>query len=395
MLKKILVSLVILLVVLSCAAVLALRKTPVMLETLLERELQKDVVLEGVSYRFPLNLSIEKFSILEKGPFKGEASFYAENMIFDVNLAAFLSRQILINEIRLKKPTLIVRKLRRDVVHAFSSPKPSTVGSKKSSVPTGETKKKGGAAFSLKIASIIIDEGVLKWIDYDISDEGFVLQVQNISSKIQNFTFPPTQQPVDYDLEARVVQGRQHSPATLSLKGWTQIDDLETRANGSLKELWIPYFEPYYRKVTSARVRDGLLDVTSTHKIENRDLTSNSRADIRRLSFDAFEQDNEIFGMDAELLLNLLKNQSGGLTLDLVIRWDMKDPQSNFKSVLRKSISHSLQSTLVNNFQNIVGNTLDKLSDKLSDKLESQAGGQETGKPNWKGLLDKIQEVIE
>ena len=106
------------------------------------------------------------------------------------------------------------------------------------------------------------------------------------------------------------------------------------------------------------------MDVQSTTHIQNLDWTTNARVAIKDLAFGEFEPGGQLFGFDAQAIVDILRNQAGQITLDLILRWDLKDPDMTFKTVLRKSIERSIKATFLNNLDNVLMNTLDRVSEE-------------------------------
>jgi len=234
----------------------------------------------------------------------------------------------------------------------------------------------------------------VKLIDYDIDARGFVIVFHNLNARVRNFTSGTPHAPLSYEMDTLLLQGRNVGPARLSGSGWSRLENMDTEMNMRLEGFWLPYFAPYYQKVTPSRIQDGVVDVQSTTVIRDLDWTTNARVNIRRLLFEQYESDNQILGFDAMSIVEILQDNAGRIALDLIIRWNMKDPNITFEDALKRSIRHSVKSTFELNIDRVVGKTLEKISqqgpDFLKDDWQNVIKDEKFG-----GVLDKILQIVE
>jgi uncharacterized protein involved in outer membrane biogenesis len=358
-LRKALLLLAILLAAAAAALTVLARRTPELLVAALERGLGKEVTLSGIRWAFPATFEVRELVIAERGAFAGEVSLAVQNARIEVHPAAAFGGRLVLSEIRIDKPQIFIRKLRGRVAHALSAE--AAPGGPAAPREAGPARpRKAGKAPALVIGRLSVRGGTLQWIDYDIAREGFVVELGKIDADVRNLAFGAGDARTTYEIAGEITQGRERGPAPVRASGWTRVGSLETDANLTAENLWIPYFAPYAGRVTASRIEDGFLSVQSTTLIRDRDLTSNARLVAKDLVFGATEPGNELFGYDAAAILDILRNQAGHITLDIVVRWDMKDPSATFESVLRRSISHSLKATFFSNIQNVVEKALDK-----------------------------------
>lgn len=357
-----------------------LRKAPSLAVTAIERQLGKDVQLQGLRYHFPSGFEIRKLAVVEKGTFNGEQSFYVENVSLQLNLPALLAKKIVITSLDIKNPQIIIRKLRGRVTHALSPSLPPPPGAAQSAPPSAAPSK--GQAFSFLIERMKVREGYLRWIDYDIAQQGFVLEVQRIDADMKDISLDGGK--ISYEIAGEILQGRDHAPAAVNAQGWANPASWDTDTKLNVSELWVPYFEPYYKMVTPSVIDDGIVNVRSGTVVKNKHWSTSAQLDVRQLSFKAFEAGDQIFGIEAPPLLDLLKNRSGAIALNVVIDWNMADPSVPFSQAMRRSLQESIKSTFLNNIGTVVENTLDKISED-PDFL----------KKDWKNVLNKIKETVD
>ena len=158
--------------------------------------------------------------------------------------------------------------------------------------------------------------------------------------------------------------------------------DAETNAQLSFKSVFLPYFRPYYAQVTPASIEDGSLDMRANVRIQNKDLTASVDIEMIGLLFRSYEEEDQLFGLKADELLSFLKDQSGKLKFQIVIKWNMADRSVRLRNVIRKSIERSLKSTVLGNIGNILQRTIERISEK---------SGFEQARKDPDGVLNKIK----
>jgi len=373
------------------------RKAPGYVVSSLEEALDKDISVGDVQYQFPLSFEVGQLSINERGEFKGENSFYAENVSVSLRPYELLKKRIVFDTIVIAEPQLTIRKFRGEMIHAFGQreehrPVLRREAPRAPEAPRPEARR--APAIAVEVKELRISQGAVKLIDYDIDARGFVIVFHNLNARVRNFTSGTPHAPLSYEMDTLLLQGRNVGPARLSGSGWSRLENLDTEMNMRLEGFWLPYFAPYYQKVTPSRIQDGVVDVQSTTVIRDLDWTTNARVNIRRLLFEQYESDNQILGFDAMSIVEILQDNAGRIALDLIIRWNMKDPNVTFEDALKRSIRHSVKSTFELNIDRVVGKTLEKISqqgpDFLKDDWQNVIKDEKFG-----GVLDKILQIVE
>jgi len=148
--------------------------------------------------------------------------------------------------------------------------------------------------------------------------------------------------------------------------------------------VFLPYFHPYYAQVTQAGIEDGYLNSKANIHIEKNDLTLNVDAELVNLLFRSYEEGDQLFGLKADEILSFLKDRSGRLKFQVVVRWNIADRSVRAKDVIRKSIERSLKNTVIGNVGNILANTLQKIGEKGLDKNTEDVSG----------AIKKIKELL-
>ncbi len=386
MVKKLLITAVLAALVGALAVALAARNLPDLVVRNLRQTLGREVSIESLRVRFPLRVEMNRLLIAENEPFKGEAAFYVERAVASVDAWTFVtSKKILFTQLELTRPRVIFRKSLGKLYHAFRIRPAGSAAADAASGTAGPARR--GVVPPLKFDRVLIRDGEVQFMDYDADRKGFVVTLLRLSADLHDLALPSDGSRLAYTVEALLDQGRDTPAARLKLEGDWIREKLEGRTSLQLTGVSLPYFEPYYRTVTPSRISDGELDIVASAQSPAGILTANSKWTIRRLTFDKSEDGNQLMGFDANLIRNILANDAGNLTLDLVMEMDLRDPSVPFREVLRRSLHRSIRATFAAYFESTVRNTVNQIASGESDLLNKQ---------NWKDLLkkNKIEDVV-
>ena len=382
--KKILLVLIVIVTVAMVALSVTLRNAPDMLVSAFERQWDKDITVDTTRFQFPATVHMSGVTVNERNRFQEENSLYIKDLSVVVNPYPLFRRRLVVERIYFDSPQVTIRKHRGELFHAFAKAAPA----RPLAVPEEERPREAPMrpGMAIEIHEVEVKEGVFRFIDYDIDQKGFAVTAQNLTINLKDYFSDDPYVPISFMLEGDLVQGRDLPPAKIEGQGWLRLEDMATDTNLNFQGVWLPYFDPYYQKISPSRIKDGVLDVHSTTIIQNADWTTNARANIRRLQFEAYEENNQILGFDADSILEILRDHQGQIALDIVVRWDLKDPEMTFEKALRKSIRHSVKSTFLLHVDRVVEKALDRISEEGPDVI----------KEDWQNLIqdEKIQNTI-
>ncbi len=380
MLKKIIFLTVVLALVGLIAAAFVARKLPDLVVRNIRQTLGREVTIGSLKVRFPLRLEMDRLTVAENEPFKGETAFYVERAVASVDAWELITaRKMRFTHVQLIRPKLIFRKSLGKVYHAFRVRNSGAQAAPAGGGPGGSGTAPAGIP-PLKFERVTIHDGQVQFIDYDADRKGFVITLLRFAAELKDLALPPDGSRLKFDIEALLDQGRDTPAGRLKLKGHWRRESLEGETNLSLQGIHLPFFEPYYRTVTPSRIADGELDLVASSKSPHAILTAHSKWTLRRLAFDKTEAGNELFGFDANLIQGILAGDDGILSLDLELNMDLRDRTTPFREVLLQSLRRSIKATFLSNFDSAVKNTVDKIAEKAPGLL------QET---SWKDLLKK------
>lgn len=366
------------------AANILSQRAPGLLRGAIEKSLNKKVVIRSIAYHFPGVFELEGFEVQETQPFAGETSFTVERVRLGVSLLSLSKKRLIIDKIEVENADIVIRKYRRELIHAFSGAAPQAKP-EASTEESGATRGKTTAvSMPLEIHEFILKDSHFKFIDYDVDQNGFVVLLDQINGEVKNIALPFSSVKTSYQLSASLPQGRDQRAAQIKITGWTEGKSFDTDANFNVEGIFLPYFRPYYAQVTAAAVEDGYLNAKTNLHIEQKDLTLNMDAELVNLLFQSYEEGDQLFGLKADEILSFLKDRSGRLKFQAVARWNIADRSVVAKDVIRQSIERSLKNTVIGNVGNILENTIQKLGDKNIDKTKEEV----------EGTLKKIKELL-
>lgn len=376
MIKKILLTLILLAMAVIFAISLFSRRAPELLRSAIERALNKKVVIGSIEYHFPSVFDIQGFTVKENAPFTGEDSFSVDHIRFKISPLSWSRKRLIIDRIDVENADIVIRKINGRVYHVL------TDAIKRSDEPlTPQPALSEGASPVLKSMPLEIHQFNVKnsnfqFMDFDAQQGGFVIVLDQIRAKIHNIMIPFEHEKTTYEVDMRLLQGRDLRPADMSLRGWSVFKTKDTDANFVLTGAWLPYFRPYYGQVTFAAINNGQLDGRANLHIERNDLVLNANLEIIGLLFQSYENENQLFGLKADEILSFLKDSSGHLKLQFTARWNLADRSVRARDVIRKSIERSLKSTVLGNVGNILQNVIQKVGDvgvgQTKDSLENK-----------------------
>ncbi len=364
--RRALLALVSFLVVAGILLTVFSKIAPQGVETYLEKALGKEVRLGRFAYRFPLDIELHDLSIIEKNQFSGEISLQAERLRLGFYPRSFLMRGFFLTHVDLIRPRVVIRKYDNRFFHVFSDlpAEPRLVA----------------------VRSLRLIEGAIKWIDYDISKEGFVIEAHELNAEVENMDARDPKRPASYSMAGWISQGRRQQAAEFNLEGRTALSNGNTSLSLACEEVWLPHFRPYYEKLTSAQIEDGFLHMTSTTELEEGHWGTHARLTLRRLRFSGFEPGEQLWGVDADSVLNLIRIGEGVLPLDLAIETSLDRPDLSVAGVLKDSLQRSMRTLLVASVQTAVEETVTSASDTSEG---------DTGKDETQTSTDKVQKVLE
>lgn len=362
MIKKILMTAGVLIVLFSALIVLAAnviqRKAPEFLRDAIGRSLNKKVVIQNITYRFPRSFGLEGFEVREKGaPFDGDIELYVDHLALDLSPVSFSQKKLIITSLDIDDAEVVVRKHRGKLYHVFSG-----VAAPPAEAPADGPKKGGRVAMPLEIRDIRLKNCHFKFADYDAGKTGFVMTFDKIEGRVREVSVPATRRRTSFDATAELMQERDQRPARVALSGWTMFETMDSDVKLSIQGAHAPYFRPYYGLVTGSVLEDGYADANARLLLKNRLMDLNAGFELSGLLFSSYEDGDQLFGMKADQVLTFLKDSAKKLKFQISLQWNV-DEEVKLKDLVRKSIVRSLRETLLGNVGDVLMNAIQKAAE--------------------------------
>ncbi len=376
LIKRLILFGVVFLALASVALGIVSRKAPEYLRLSLEKSLRKPVSIQAIRYYFPNEFELRGFEIKEATPFEGETAFYVDEVRLHVSIAELAQKRLKIDKITVNEAEVVIRKRGDKIYHALSGAA-SADGSPTAATPAANADQGKADEWSglipLSIQEFVLSKSRFTFMDYDISETGFAMNLTDIEARIRNIVLPYDGSNTAYEISARVVQGRDERSAELRAKGWTNFSNRDTDTNVVVSNLFLPHFAPYYSQVTPAQMQSGFLTGRINLRIENNELSLNADLELLSLLFGSYEAENQLFGMNADQILSFLKDRSGKLQFQITANWNIEDKNVRARDVIRRSIKQSLKNTVLGNVGNLLENTLKRLGEQEGNDSKSEA----------------------
>jgi hypothetical protein len=363
--RKLILALLVLAVLVSGGLYYFARQAPDLLRQAIERAIEKNVRIESIEYRFPWSFVLRGFRILEtREPFADEVCFEVDKVDLEVSPLSLSASRLILDRVDASEALIVVRNRKGKLMHALSD---ASAESPPPAGPSGIQQPAAGTPLPLAIRRFRLSRSRFQLIDYDVREEGFVTQLDDIEAGVQDLAFPPSEERTFYRVDARMPQGRQRTSAVFRLSGWSVFRDSETDALLQVSDLSLAYFKPYYSQVTPAEIEEGSLSTRAALRIHERRLTTNIDLELNGLYFKSYEEGEQLFGMRADEILAFLKDSAGKLKFQIVLQWQMDEKGVEKRRLVREAIERSLQKTVLGNVGNILEKTIQQFSDSGLD----------------------------
>ena len=182
--RKIILLLLILAVLISGGLYAFARKMPDLVRSGLQRSIHKTVHIDAVEYRFPWSFELRGFQILEtQAPFAGEPCFAVDKVLLDVSPISLSRSRFIIDNVDVSGARVVVRKRDGKLMHAFSE---ATGVSAAAGAEKTLPKASSGQDLPLVIRHFRLSQSRFQFIDYDVQQSGFVMELDQIEAAIRN-----------------------------------------------------------------------------------------------------------------------------------------------------------------------------------------------------------------
>ncbi len=381
--KKFVLVVLILAVLVAAGIRYVSQKAPEYLREAIQRALNKPVKIGSIDYQFPWTFELKQFEVLEtEEPFRDESCFSVDRVLVQVSPMSLSTKELILDNVDATQAVLVIRNRGERLFHALSS---ATTLSTGKMTPTEEVGSSPAASpLPLLIHRFHLGSSQFQWVDYDAEASGFVVALSDIEANIKDIALPLSEDKTIYRIDAKLPQGRGQKAASIKLSGWTRFASYESDAMLTAQDLHLPFFKTYLTQVTPADIEDGTLSLRGALSVHDKNLTANTDLELTNLIFRSYEDQDQLFGMKADEILNFLKDQSGRLKFQIVLQWPL-DQRVEKRKLIRRAIEESIKKTLLGNAGNILEKTLKSISES----------GMDGAKDDWADTLKKVKNLLQ
>src|SRR3989339_597697 len=176
----------------------------------LSETLQRDVLIEKVSFNIFTGIKLEKVSIGDSKKFAPRPFISADAVALHYDLWPLLSRKVVINEISLIKPEILVEKSANGAFNFSDLLNPAKLDAKETALPAENPLT---SPIDLSIKSFSISSGKITYIDQAAGSRS---SINDLNLKVSGFELSMAK-PIELSLSANI--GYQGKTIPLSLNG--------------------------------------------------------------------------------------------------------------------------------------------------------------------------------
>ncbi|MFH0855503.1 MAG: DUF748 domain-containing protein [Candidatus Omnitrophota bacterium] len=198
---------------------------------------------------------------------------------------------------------------------------------------------------------IVIENGVVNYIDQSISASGIKIVLKGISSQISNLYFYPCPIATNFELRGKIPWRQGQDAGQLDIEGWINFFKKDMQATLKIKDIDAIYLYPYYSAwvdLEKARIEKAKLNFTVDANGLNNDINAECRLELTDMVRKPLEpgQGEEKASRLTNKVLDMFKTiDQGKVELKFSIKTKMDSPQfglGNFKGAFEKKISQGM-----------------------------------------------------
>ena len=385
--KKILFVFIFLAISLCCLAIFSQKKIAIMLKELAVKELEKIVNTKVEIDSLNVNLfnGIVSFSGMRtENPPGFHEKYFADirRGHVDVSLRSLLLRRPRIQKIFLDKPTVNIETSRDSVSNAKLIFKKK--GAANNAALSGKTKKQSSG---FRINEIDIKNGVFKFVNYKVNQDGAEMVFDEISVLVKELTDSKNLEnfPTSVTCSARLPAGEFTGRLELSARGNFISDSIDFDCDLRADNISLAYFMPFYVNSAAMLARKGRFNLYSAAECRENRLNTTQKVNIMDLEVVLSREnisDKTIFGLPVMTVMNFFVNSQGRLNFDFAITGTLSDPKFHLAEALKK--------VLVGSIANAILNRLSQLPNAVFEKVKETGKIENTGKEVLKDVFQKI-----
>lgn len=285
-----------------------------LIEEALRSSLNRAVVIEKMSYRFPLNLRAQNVRIAHS--IEGKQFFRAQDIIAQLSIGAIFQRRLIFNSVKLIKPVIIIEKTetsqgspppirRYGVVIPPEQSDPSDVNSI-SDISRDQNKNK---QTEVLIKHLVLSQGRFEYANSSI-DKDFSFAMEDVYLKAENLVFPAQSGQTNFNIVGRLIkEGNPLSGSSVEAHGWVDIVQRNMEARVEVVEA------------------DGSVGMTAEAVSKNNDMEVKGEIKFQNILMGVGKGDSS----DASAVNNLISSALSSAGVEIGAQFSFKTKMDDFQ----------------------------------------------------------------
>ena len=322
------------------AALALVRYSNTIVKAGVEKALGKDFSFESIDLKWG---SVRARNVVMKDR-AGKPVIHVEELTVRADFMNIFKEKYIISSLRLEKPYIYVEV---DNKGRLASPV----------FPDKEKKllEKEGQKGAVSFEEVIISHGSVDYLDRKTPRVPVLTKVRDIEMQLGHITFPFTNEPTKYSMQAHVPAGK--SNASVKSEGTIKLASKDAESVSHVRGLDIVHFKPYYdKKGKSVHVKKGSMDMDVRAKIVSHKIHAPGHAVIKGLEVETGPGFGDRFmGVSASLVLSFMKKNGDQLPSDFIVTGDFDNPKFNLIETFMTRISYGIAGQLGVSVEDIGG----------------------------------------
>jgi hypothetical protein len=299
-------------------------------EQALGAESEVDEIVVGLS-------SIELRGIRIRAPkgWPAEDALRARRVIVTPDIGGLFSAKVRVHRIVIEQAYLSVLRSRDGRLRLVPS-----LLEKKAKADAG-----GGAAPSVAIGSIELQDGVLEFFDATVRQPAHRIRLEQLQAGVDDVHVPDLKGRIHIQLDG-VVKGVQRN-GKLSIKGWAELANKNSEIATRLQGVDLLAFQPYLIKASETGVRRGTLDLDLKSTVRANRLHAPGVVTLTGLELAPSTGALGTFmGVPRQLVIAALKNSNDQIRMQFILEGNLNDPQFSLNESFAKRMAASVAESL-------------------------------------------------
>ena len=171
----------------------------------------------------------------------------------------------------------------------------------------------------------------------------------------------------------------------LTSKGWIDLQTANLEMTLRTREIDLTAFEPYYRKLVTAEISSGHMNLDARVNIRKNIIDAPGEMDLGNLRVK--EGRGSVFYIPAKALIQMLKDKGNRLKVRFRIKGNLDDPRFNLQENIASRLTLALAESL--------GLPVTVVGEGMIGGAARGAGGQAEGQKPAEGYLGEEEKVKE